>query len=136
MHSCTGRFFYGLFDALLKRAGLLAGRAGRPTVDLFECRIAAPGTVPKAAKEDKAMSHRLTIKGQVTIPKEIRDFLGLEEGNSSVEFAIGADGKVTVTKALSEKPRTSGAGRRMPMRMQGGRSVQGGGVLALLAGGW
>ena len=41
------------------------------------------------------MSHRLTIKGQVTIPKEIRDFLGLEEGCSCVEFVVEADGSVS-----------------------------------------
>ena len=34
------------------------------------------------------MSNRLTIKGQVTIPKAVRDFLGLQEGGSSVEFTI------------------------------------------------
>ena len=45
------------------------------------------------------MSHRLTIKGQVTIPKEIRDFLGLEEGCSCVEFVVEADGSVSVRKA-------------------------------------
>ena len=33
------------------------------------------------------MVHRLTIKGQVTIPKDIRELLGLREGNSCVEFA-------------------------------------------------
>ena len=48
------------------------------------------------------MSHRLTIKGQVTIPKEIRDLLGLQEGNSSVEFIVGDDGRVTVRKASAE----------------------------------
>lgn len=43
--------------------------------------------------------HRLTIKGQVTIPKEVRDFLGLREGASRVEFVINADGSVSVKKA-------------------------------------
>ncbi len=52
------------------------------------------------------MSHRLTIKGQVTIPKEIRDFLGLQEGNSSVEFILGDDGTVTVRKAGEETHKT------------------------------
>ena len=42
------------------------------------------------------MSNRLTIKGQVTIPKAVRDFLGLQEGGSSVEFTINDDGSVTV----------------------------------------
>ena len=37
------------------------------------------------------MVHRLTIKGQVTIPKDIRELLGLREGNSCVEFAVAPD---------------------------------------------
>lgn len=37
----------------------------------------------------------LTSKGQVTIPKEIRDRLGLEEGQR-VEFVLEDDGAVTV----------------------------------------
>ena len=45
------------------------------------------------------MSNRLTIKGQVTIPKEIRDFLGLTEGASAVTFEIAEDGSVRVTRA-------------------------------------
>ena len=45
------------------------------------------------------MSNRLTIKGQVTIPKEIRDFLGLTSGGSAVEFKISQDGTVLITKA-------------------------------------
>ncbi|MCI5851249.1 MAG: type II toxin-antitoxin system PrlF family antitoxin [Sutterellaceae bacterium] len=64
------------------------------------------------------MANRLTIKGQVTIPKEIREFLGLSSGNQ-VEFQIGADGTVSVRKAAvqtksdfvtSERPRRA-AGR-------------------------
>ena len=47
------------------------------------------------------MSNRLTIKGQVTIPKEIRDFLGLTEGASAVNFEIAEDGSVRVTRAQS-----------------------------------
>ena len=45
------------------------------------------------------MSNRLTIKGQVTIPKNVRDFLGLTMGSSAVEFYIDADGSVKVRKA-------------------------------------
>lgn len=44
------------------------------------------------------MVHRLTIKGQVTIPKDIRELLGLREGNSCVEFAVAPDGSVVVRK--------------------------------------
>ena len=45
------------------------------------------------------MSQRLTIKGQVTVPKNIRDFLGLTSGSSAVEFIIDEDGSVRVQKA-------------------------------------
>ena len=45
------------------------------------------------------MSNQLTIKGQVTIPKEIREFLGLQSGKSAVEFVIEKDGSVSVRKA-------------------------------------
>lgn len=47
------------------------------------------------------MANRLTIKGQVTIPKEVRDFLGLTSGDSLVEFHIAADGSVCLRKAAS-----------------------------------
>jgi AbrB family looped-hinge helix DNA binding protein len=36
---------------------------------------------------------KLTTKGQVTIPKRLRDHLGLQSG-SSVEFEFAADGRV------------------------------------------
>ena len=85
------------------------------------------------------MSHRLTIKGQVTIPKEIRDFLGLEEGCSCVDFVVEADGTVRVRKA-GEKPRSTRSSRtssvqavRQPVHASRARAH--GGVLALLAGG-
>ncbi len=43
---------------------------------------------------------RITSKGQVTIPKRIRDYLGLKPG-SEVEFAFGAD-KEVVLKSKQE----------------------------------
>jgi antitoxin PrlF len=38
---------------------------------------------------------KMTSKGQTTVPKEVRDFLGLEEG-TQVEWVLGDDGKATV----------------------------------------
>lgn len=76
------------------------------------------------------MQHRLTVKGQVTIPKEIRDLLGLEGGLSSVEFAVGEDGVVTIRKAEDREARRTV--RRAP---QAANRRPGGDVLALLAGG-
>ena len=55
------------------------------------------------------MSQRLTIKGQVTVPNNIRDFLGLTSGSSAVEFIIDEDGSVRVQKAQVRKARRPGA---------------------------
>lgn len=38
---------------------------------------------------------RVTIKGQVTIPQEVRDFAGFQPG-TDVEFVIGDDGGVRI----------------------------------------
>jgi len=38
---------------------------------------------------------RMTSKGQVTIPKRIRDYLGLKPG-SQVQFAVGSGGQIIV----------------------------------------
>lgn len=53
-------------------------------------------------KRSIAMSNQLTIKGQVTIPKEIREHLGLQSGRSAVEFVISKDGNVYLEKAQSK----------------------------------
>ncbi len=44
------------------------------------------------------MATTLTTKGQVTIPKPIRDRLGLGPG-SAVEFEIAEDGRVVLRRA-------------------------------------
>lgn len=44
------------------------------------------------------MTTTLTSKGQVTVPKQIRDALQLLPG-SAVEFAVNADGDVVIHKA-------------------------------------
>ena len=52
------------------------------------------------------MATALTSKGQVTIPKKIRDALQLAPGNR-VEFSLNADGQVVLHKAdirRSSKP--------------------------------
>ena len=41
---------------------------------------------------------RITSKGQVTIPKKIRDVLGVRAG-SAVDFRLEKDGRVTVVRA-------------------------------------
>lgn len=44
---------------------------------------------------------RITTKGQVTIPQEVRDFAGFQPG-TEVEFVIGDDGVVRVMAAGCE----------------------------------
>jgi antitoxin PrlF len=44
------------------------------------------------------MGTRVTRKGQVTIPKRVREHLGIEPG-SMVEFELGPDGRIVLVKA-------------------------------------
>lgn len=52
------------------------------------------------------MSTTLTIKGQVTIPKQIRDALGLKPG-ATVDFAVNDLGQVVIHRADETKSRRS-----------------------------
>ena len=45
------------------------------------------------------MSTTLTLKGQVTIPKHIRDALGLMPG-AQLDFAVNSQGEVVLHKAV------------------------------------
>ena len=55
------------------------------------------------------MSHQITSKGQVTIPKKVRDFLGIKAG-AAVEFQPTNDGRVMIVAAGKK------AGRPKPTR--------------------
>ena len=55
-----------------------------------------------------------TIKGQVTIPKQIRDYLKLETG-SKVDFVITSDGTVKVIPLTVPVSALSGMLRRPDM---------------------
>lgn len=43
------------------------------------------------------MAHQVTVKGQVTIPKRVRDHLGIRPG-SGVEFEVGSKGEVLLRR--------------------------------------
>jgi AbrB family looped-hinge helix DNA binding protein len=47
------------------------------------------------------VGNRVTRKGQVTIPKRVRDHLGIEPG-SVINFELGANGRVVLTVAGAE----------------------------------
>ena len=48
------------------------------------------------------MSNQITSKGQVTIPKKVRDFLGVKPGES-VDFEPTADGRVVLVATRSKR---------------------------------
>jgi AbrB family looped-hinge helix DNA binding protein len=50
------------------------------------------------------MGTSVTSKGQVTIPKKVRDYLGIRKG-TIVEFRL-EDGKVVLTRAGAKKPKS------------------------------
>jgi AbrB family looped-hinge helix DNA binding protein len=49
------------------------------------------------------MTTTVTTKGQVTIPKPVRDFLGIVPG-SKVDFHRATDGSVVMTRADRKQP--------------------------------
>lgn len=63
------------------------------------------------------MPTTLTVKGQVTIPKHVRDALGLAPG-MAVDFAINHDGQLVLQKAESAARASKG---RKPDRFDAAR---------------
>jgi antitoxin PrlF len=51
------------------------------------------------------MATTVTSKGQVTIPKPVRDRLGIVPG-SAVDFRMEADGKITLRKVDGAEPKS------------------------------
>ena len=64
------------------------------------------------------MSTTLTVKGQVTIPKHIRDALGLAPG-SSVDFAVNREGQLVIYKVTSAMSKV--VGKPQPDRFDAAR---------------
>ena len=60
------------------------------------------------------MGNQVTSKGQVTIPKKIREFLGIKPG-TTVEFEPIADGRVVIV-AAGRKTRKSKPSRFAALR--------------------
>lgn len=50
---------------------------------------------------------KVTTKGQITIPKPIREHLNLGKGDR-IEFLIGVDGKVTIMAATADVRKLKG----------------------------
>ena len=75
------------------------------------------------------MSTTVTAKGQVTIPKPVRDFLGIAPG-SQVEFRRVADGSVVLMRADEGRP----ASRFTRLRGQAGKGLSTDAIMDLTRG--
>jgi AbrB family looped-hinge helix DNA binding protein len=58
------------------------------------------------------MATTLTSKGQVTIPKRVRELLGLKPG-SAVEFELSASGEIVVRPTGGKRPRPASRFERL-----------------------
>jgi len=75
------------------------------------------------------MAATVTAKGQVTIPKPVRDLLGIKPGNL-VDFQRAPDGRVVLGK-LGGKPRPSRFAR---LRGHAGKGLSTDAILAMTRG--
>lgn len=72
------------------------------------------------------MTTTVTAKGQVTIPKAVRELLGITPG-SKVDFHRAADGSVVLTKADGKRP----ASRFRKLRGHAGKGLDTDAIMAL-----
>ncbi len=72
----------------------------------------------------------VTVKGQVTIPKPVRDRLGVKPGDE-VKFDLTADGQVVISK-IRGKPARS---RFAALRGRAGKGLSTDQIMALTRGG-
>jgi antitoxin PrlF len=72
------------------------------------------------------MATRVTSKGQVTVPKPVRDRLGIRPG-AEVDFCLDADGRVFIVKVGGEAHRSRFAG----LRGKAGRGLSTDEIMAL-----
>lgn len=75
------------------------------------------------------MPTTVTTKGQVTIPKPVRDRLGIVAG-SAVEFELAADGRVVLVKVEPDRP----VSRFARLRGAAGRGLSTDEIMALTRG--
>jgi AbrB family looped-hinge helix DNA binding protein len=77
------------------------------------------------------MGTRVTSKGQVTIPKAVRDRLNIKPGNA-VDFELAADGRVVLVKVGRKSSARASAFARL--RGSAGRGMTTDEIMALTRG--
>jgi AbrB family looped-hinge helix DNA binding protein len=63
--------------------------------------------VSSKSHTDRSLTTKLTTKGQITVPKPIREHLNLAKGDR-IEFLIGPNGKVTLMPATADVRKLKG----------------------------
>ena len=79
------------------------------------------------------MATRITFRGQVTVPKQIREALRLEPGDA-VEFDVNAAGEVVLRKLVANATTASDPERQLPPRADAQMQRRAAELLALLRG--
>jgi AbrB family looped-hinge helix DNA binding protein len=80
-----------------------------------------------------AMATVVTSKGQVTIPKAVRDLMGIKPG-SAVTFELDREGRVILSKAGKGTERRRGPSRFERLRGSAGPGMSTDELMALLRG--
>lgn len=75
------------------------------------------------------MATTVTAKGQVTIPKAVRDLLGIKPG-SKVDFRRAADGNIVLIRADNKRP----ASRFEKLRAHAGKGPDTDTIMAMTRG--
>ncbi|MER8366847.1 AbrB/MazE/SpoVT family DNA-binding domain-containing protein [Mesorhizobium sp. M1378] len=75
------------------------------------------------------MTTKVTAKGQVTIPKPVRELLGIVPG-SRVDFRRADDGNVVITRSDKKRP----ASRFAKLRGHAGKGLDTDAIMALTRG--
>ena len=79
------------------------------------------------------MATTVTSKGQVTIPKAVRDLLGIKPG-TAVTFEMAQDGRVVVSKAGARRGRRRRDSRIERIRGSAGPGMSTDEIMALMRG--
>jgi AbrB family looped-hinge helix DNA binding protein len=83
--------------------------------------------------QDAGMATRITFRGQVTVPKQIREALRLEPGDA-VEFDVNAAGEVVLRKLVANATAASSSARQLHPRADAQMQRRAAELLALLRG--
>src|ERR1700722_3793107 len=75
----------------------------RLTIDARDDFASFPPDHPEGAISEAAMPIKVTGNGRVTVPKRVRDYLGIEPG-TEVAFRRAADGSIVMERADGTRP--------------------------------